>query len=145
MDAQELLQTQLSRYRDTTLAGLLAAVPDREPREYLYGPVSAHLGRIGKSIRPALCLATCRAFGGDADRRHDVGEVADVAVLGAARQDFVADDQHAAVTISAIGGSEIGMQSNNPVRQRGNGCRSVNDLCSIMRFFSYERLTCNLR
>ena len=30
----------------------------------------------------------------DADRRHDVGEVADIAVLGAARQDFVADDQH---------------------------------------------------
>ncbi len=30
----------------------------------------------------------------DADRRHDVGEVADVAVLGAARQDLVADHDH---------------------------------------------------
>src|SRR4029077_10736806 len=27
---------------------------------------SSHLARIGKSIRPALCIATCRAFGGDA-------------------------------------------------------------------------------
>jgi geranylgeranyl diphosphate synthase type II len=31
----------------------------------LYGPLAAHLSRIGKSIRPALCLATCGAFGGD--------------------------------------------------------------------------------
>ena len=62
---EDLLQTRLSKYRETTLAGLLSAVPDREPRRYLYGPLSAHLSRIGKSIRPALCIATCRAFGGD--------------------------------------------------------------------------------
>ena len=61
----ELLQARLSKYRETTLAGLLSAVPDREPQRYLYGPLSAHLSRIGKSIRPALCIATCRAFGGD--------------------------------------------------------------------------------
>src|SRR6185312_251934 len=30
----------------------------------------------------------------DPDRRHDIGEVADVLVLGAAGEDFVADDQH---------------------------------------------------
>jgi geranylgeranyl diphosphate synthase type II len=67
-DPLDLLTSQLSRYRETTLSGLLSAIPDRQPREYLYGPVAAHLGRIGKSIRPALCLATCRAFGGDAGR-----------------------------------------------------------------------------
>ena len=61
----ELLQSRLSKYPETTLAGLLSAVPDREPQRYLYGPLSAHLSRIGKSIRPALCIATCRAFGGD--------------------------------------------------------------------------------
>ena len=58
-------QARLSGYRETTLAGLLSAVPDREPRRYLYDPLSAHLSRIGKSLRPALCIATCRAFGGD--------------------------------------------------------------------------------
>src|SRR3954453_4301182 len=63
---EDFLQTHLSNYRETTLAGLLAAVPDREPRRYLYDPLSAHLSRIGKSIRPALCIATCQAFGGDA-------------------------------------------------------------------------------
>jgi geranylgeranyl diphosphate synthase type II len=62
---QDFFQTRLSHYRETTLAGLLSAVPDREPRRYLYGPLSAHLSRIGKSIRPALCIATCQAFGGD--------------------------------------------------------------------------------
>jgi geranylgeranyl diphosphate synthase type II len=63
---EDSLQARLSQYRETTLAGLLSAVPDREPQRYLYGPLAAHLARIGKSIRPALCIATCRAFGGDA-------------------------------------------------------------------------------
>jgi geranylgeranyl diphosphate synthase type II len=58
--------SQLSTYRETTLAGLLSAVPRREPQRHLYGPLSAYLSRSGKGIRPALCLATCRAFGGDA-------------------------------------------------------------------------------
>src|SRR5690349_18533380 len=56
---------RLSRYRETTLAGLLSAVPQREPQRYLYEPVTSYLMRIGKSIRPALCIATCEAFGGD--------------------------------------------------------------------------------
>lgn len=30
----------------------------------------------------------------DADRRHDIGEVADILVLGAAGQNLVADDEH---------------------------------------------------
>jgi len=63
----DFLQTRLSNYRETTVAGLLSAVPAREPQRYLYGPLSAHLSRIGKSIRPALCIATCQAFGGDAE------------------------------------------------------------------------------
>ncbi|SCK46384.1 geranylgeranyl diphosphate synthase, type II [Variovorax sp. HW608] len=55
----------LSGYRETTLAGLLSAVPKREPQRYLYEPVRSYLLRTGKSIRPALCMATCKAFGGD--------------------------------------------------------------------------------
>ena len=64
----ETLQSRLTGYRETTLAGLLSAVPDREPRRYLYDPVASHLSRTGKGLRPALCLATCRAFGGDPAR-----------------------------------------------------------------------------
>jgi geranylgeranyl diphosphate synthase type II len=62
----DLFQTQLSQYRETTLAGLLSAVPEREPQRHLYAPLTSYLSRTGKGIRPALCIATCRAFGGDA-------------------------------------------------------------------------------
>ena len=64
--ALDTFQAQLSSYRDATLAGLLSAVPQREPQRHLYAPLSSYLSRTGKGIRPALCLATCRAFGGDA-------------------------------------------------------------------------------
>ena len=76
LPGDDLLQSRLSGYRATTLAGLLSAVPDREPRKYLYEPLSSHLARIGKSIRPALCIATCQAFGGDeADAAKSAGAI----------------------------------------------------------------------
>jgi len=47
---------------------MLAAVPDGEPHGWLYQLVRSYPSRPGKGIRPALCMATCRAFGGsDAD------------------------------------------------------------------------------
>lgn len=46
---------------------LLAAVPDLEPHDNLYRLVRAYPSRPGKAIRPALCLAACRAFGGTDD------------------------------------------------------------------------------
>jgi geranylgeranyl diphosphate synthase type II len=63
--AADAFLSHLSAYRETTLAGLLSAVPQREPQRHLYGPLSSYLTRSGKGIRPALCLATCRAFGGN--------------------------------------------------------------------------------
>lgn len=35
---------------------------------YVEAPASDYLGRGGKGLRPALCLATCEAFGGRAER-----------------------------------------------------------------------------
>jgi geranylgeranyl diphosphate synthase type II len=61
----DLFQARLSSYRNTTLAGMLSAVPQREPQRYLYGPLTSHLSRAGKGIRPALCMATCRALAGN--------------------------------------------------------------------------------
>jgi geranylgeranyl diphosphate synthase type II len=46
---------------------ILAAVPDAEPHDSLYRLVRSYPSRPGKAIRPALCLATCRAFGGRDD------------------------------------------------------------------------------
>ena len=63
--AVDTFLARLAAYREATLPGLLSAVPQREPQRHLYGPLSSYLSRAGKSLRPAICLATCRAFGGD--------------------------------------------------------------------------------
>ena len=55
---------QLAQYRERTLETLLASTPAAEGQPYLYGIVRETLGHAGKGLRPALCLATCGAFGG---------------------------------------------------------------------------------
>jgi geranylgeranyl diphosphate synthase, type II len=44
---------------------MLDAIPDGEPHRWLYRVARAYPSRPGKAIRPALCVATSRAFGGD--------------------------------------------------------------------------------
>jgi geranylgeranyl diphosphate synthase type II len=47
---------------------ILDLIPGREPHEWLYRLAREYPRRPSKALRPALCLATCRAFGGsDAD------------------------------------------------------------------------------
>ena len=55
---------QLSDYHRQTMEVLLGSLPEQEPQRYLYDLVREFLGRSGKGLRPAICLATCRAFGG---------------------------------------------------------------------------------
>jgi geranylgeranyl diphosphate synthase type II len=43
---------------------MLDAIPDSEPHRWLYRLVRAYPSRPSKALRPALCLAACRAFGG---------------------------------------------------------------------------------
>ncbi len=43
---------------------MLEAIPDSEPHRWLYRLVRAYPSRPSKALRPALCLAACRAFGG---------------------------------------------------------------------------------
>ena len=40
-------------------------LPDGQPAEWLYDLMREYPERPAKFIRPALCLATCRAFGGE--------------------------------------------------------------------------------
>jgi geranylgeranyl diphosphate synthase type II len=44
---------------------MLDAIPDGEPHRWLYRVARSYPSRPGKAIRPALCIATTRAFGGD--------------------------------------------------------------------------------
>lgn len=62
------IERQLAQYRDLTYGALLRQLPTREPRRYLYDLISNQLSHAGKGLRPALCIATCRAFGGSIDQ-----------------------------------------------------------------------------
>ena len=62
---REAFEGQLRAYRNQVAPLLLQSIPIGEPRRHLYDLVQAQLEREGKGIRPALCLATCGAFGGD--------------------------------------------------------------------------------
>lgn len=58
------VETVLARVGREVRRAMLDAIPDAEPHTWLYQLVRAYPARPGKAIRPALCLATCRAFGG---------------------------------------------------------------------------------
>jgi geranylgeranyl diphosphate synthase type II len=60
--------SRLGAYRDLVVPLLLESVPRREPRRHLYEIVEKQLLTRGKGLRPALCIATCRAFGAPAER-----------------------------------------------------------------------------
>ncbi|MGH8913674.1 MAG: polyprenyl synthetase family protein [Acidimicrobiia bacterium] len=55
---------KLEAYTDRARRAALSYVPDRGETDYLVDPALEYLGRRGKGLRPALCLATCEAFGG---------------------------------------------------------------------------------
>jgi geranylgeranyl diphosphate synthase, type II len=59
------VEADLARYAALTQAAMRAHLPETEPRRYLWNPVREYPGRGGKAIRPALCLATAVAFGGE--------------------------------------------------------------------------------
>ena len=66
MDSQDYnaFLERLNDYRRQIMDVLQRSIPDKEPRRYLYTPIREFLERSGKGLRPALCLATCGAFGG---------------------------------------------------------------------------------
>lgn len=55
---------ELEAYTDMARRAALSYLPDRGATDYLVDPALEYLGRRGKGLRPALCLATCEAFGG---------------------------------------------------------------------------------
>lgn len=62
----ETVDAALGGYREAVLERLLGELRDR-PHE-AYALVSDYPARPGKGLRPALCLATCAALGGDPTR-----------------------------------------------------------------------------
>ncbi len=58
------VDAKLADYRALTACALVEYLPWKEPRRYLYDLVPVYPLRHGKALRPALCIATCQAFGG---------------------------------------------------------------------------------
>lgn len=58
---------RLADYGAVTYRAVAGYLPNSGPEAYLRTPVGDYLARPGKALRPALCLATCEAFGGHPD------------------------------------------------------------------------------
>ncbi len=60
----KLVESTLEYYKKITLETLQPYFRSKEPRKYLYDLLPEYPKRGGKGLRPGLCIATCRAFGG---------------------------------------------------------------------------------
>jgi geranylgeranyl diphosphate synthase, type II len=67
-EAVTAFHRRLAHYRDLISPALLRCLPTGEPQRYLYEPIRSYFEPVGKGLRPALCIAACRAFGGTAER-----------------------------------------------------------------------------
>lgn len=59
-----LVASMLEEYGAVVRKALPNYLPAREPRRYLYDLVADYPNRGGKMMRPSICIATARAFGG---------------------------------------------------------------------------------
>ena len=59
------IEADLAGYAAVTQEAMRVYLPETEPRQHLWDLVGEYPGRGGKAIRPALCLATTVAFGGE--------------------------------------------------------------------------------
>ena len=67
-DEADLVQAYSDDVNRVVRRAMLDAIPDGEPHRWLYRVARDYPSRPGKALRPALCVATSRAFGGsDAD------------------------------------------------------------------------------
>jgi geranylgeranyl diphosphate synthase, type II len=67
-DEAELVQAYSDDVSRVVRRAMLDAIPDGEPHHWLYRVARDYPSRPGKTLRPAMCVATSRAFGGsDAD------------------------------------------------------------------------------
>ena len=59
-----LVPSILEEYGGITRAALREYLPEREPRTFLYNLLSDYPARGGKMMRPSICIAAARMFGG---------------------------------------------------------------------------------
>jgi len=64
----DLVPTMLEEYGEATRLALCEYLQPREPRRHLWSLVAVYPRRGGRMLRPSLCIATARAFGGKVER-----------------------------------------------------------------------------
>ncbi len=64
-DGADLVEAYSDDVNRLVRRAMLDAIPDGEPHRWLYRVARVYPSRPGKAIRPALCVATSRAFGGN--------------------------------------------------------------------------------
>jgi geranylgeranyl diphosphate synthase type II len=63
----QLVEDYLEAVSRTVRRAMMDAIPDGEPHQWLYRVTREYPSRTGKALRPAMCLATARAFAVDDD------------------------------------------------------------------------------
>ncbi|HMD55882.1 MAG TPA: polyprenyl synthetase family protein [Solirubrobacteraceae bacterium] len=63
-DGADLVESYSEDVGRLVRRSMLDAIPDGEPHRWLYRVARVYPSRPGKALRPALCVATSRAFGG---------------------------------------------------------------------------------
>jgi geranylgeranyl pyrophosphate synthase/uncharacterized protein with NAD-binding domain and iron-sulfur cluster len=58
---------RLDWYHQRAMEAVTEALPVKEPSRYLYDLVRDFVAQPSKGLRPGLCLATCRAYGGSTE------------------------------------------------------------------------------
>ena len=83
---------ELETYTEMARRAALSYLPERSETDYLVDPALEYLGRPGKGLRPALCLATCEAFGGGVDEAMSTAAALELLHTAFLVHDDVEDD-----------------------------------------------------
>jgi geranylgeranyl diphosphate synthase, type II len=94
LDGNELVDEVLFEVGRLVRRSMLDAIPDGEPRVWLYRLARSYPSRPGKAIRPSLCLAACRAFGGTDDDALPVAVAIEMLHNAFLVHDDIADESH---------------------------------------------------
>jgi geranylgeranyl diphosphate synthase type II len=105
----------LGKYRDLTLEALLRGLPRQGP-SYLWDLLPDYPSRPSKGLRPALCLATCAAVGGDVGRALNTAVAVELFHNAFLIHDDIQDESEARrghPTLHSIYGSAIALNVGN--------------------------------
>lgn len=108
------VERDLQRYARLTRQALTSYLPDKDPSRYLYSLLPDYPTRTGKGVRPALCLASCQAFGGSIDDALDAAVALELLHNAFLVHDDIADEstrRRGAPTLHEIHGVPLALNA----------------------------------